>query len=131
MTVLVSSQLSIPLNLMVDIVRADIYIFFHLSLLLRSQTVTSNSIIVFLLVLLPKLLFIHNLILFQPWNILRRLSSTRFPLFHRSKWYLKIVFLPLQQIWSRFLCPIRTPYNQARTASCFTISFTSSKDKPE
>ena len=27
---------------------------------LRSQTVTSNSIIVFLLVLLPKLLFIHN-----------------------------------------------------------------------
>ena len=55
MTVLVSSQLSIPLNLMVDIVRADIYIFFHLSLLLRSQTVTSNSIIVFLLVLLPTL----------------------------------------------------------------------------
>ena len=57
---------------------------------LRSQTVTSNSIIVFLLVLLPKLLFIHNLILFQPWNILRRLSSTRFPLFHRSKWYLNL-----------------------------------------
>ena len=57
---------------------------------LRSQTVTSNSIIVFLLVLLPKLLFIHNLILFQPWNILRRLSATRFPLFYRSKWYLKM-----------------------------------------
>ena len=57
---------------------------------LRSQIVTSNSIIVFLLVLLPKLLFIHNLILFQPCNILRRLSSTRFPLFHRSKWYLNL-----------------------------------------
>ena len=59
-------------------------------LILRSQTVTSNSIIVFLLVLLPKLLLIQNLILYQPWNILRRLSSTRFPLFHRSKWYLKM-----------------------------------------